>query len=257
MTSFRHLGRLAIPPSVVNGPVVSGPPSPAVLSPNIVAPCEDFGVQLLLPRPATKEWGEDRGEGQSKTNAPSPQPSSNRAQRLARDLSELECGRVHRRCHPARSGSPRRVSSVVPDGKCQLKQSAGTFHPLANLDPRQGLRRQARCAFALKAFSGARANPRPNLAKTGQKWPKVATQLRTLPFALRFLALNPQPPTSIPAARIVQFQQDFPSHTSPGQRPPCPRCGGAGVRGVLSTIVLRPSTGVAASAALCLCGKNE
>jgi hypothetical protein len=96
---------------------------------NTVAPGGDFGARQLPPLPATKEWEEDRGEGQSKTNAPSPQPSSNRAKRL-------ECGRVHRRCPPARSGSPRRVSSVVPDGTFHLNQSVGTFHPLANIDPR-------------------------------------------------------------------------------------------------------------------------
>ena len=28
------------------------------------------GVRFLLPLPTTQEWGEDRGEGPSKTNAP-------------------------------------------------------------------------------------------------------------------------------------------------------------------------------------------
>src|SRR5437899_5210655 len=42
----------------------------AVLSPNIVASHEDSGARRLLPLPTTKESGEDRGEGQSKTNAP-------------------------------------------------------------------------------------------------------------------------------------------------------------------------------------------
>jgi hypothetical protein len=101
----------------------------AVLSPNIVTSCEDF------PRSALALSAAPHPKAVLKPRAVQTlrdcRVSSNRAQRL-------ECGRVHRRCHPARSGDARKPSSIpgweMPPQTIRWRSSSVGKHRSSTLD---------------------------------------------------------------------------------------------------------------------------
>ncbi len=69
----------------------SSPRLSGVLSPNLIASCEDSRAWVLLPLPTTQEWAEDRGEGRSKINAP-PLPAPLHHPMVERELIRLWLG---------------------------------------------------------------------------------------------------------------------------------------------------------------------